>query len=103
MRSQIPPVMAMNTQNNHLQPISWTMYPETTRANGGPNVLLKPYTIIAIPLLFLSQRSDTVPPVFVNGAEPPNPWMRRQTMTVAMFGARASGSWNMKRINQEPI
>jgi hypothetical protein len=56
---------------------------------------------MAGPLLFLDQTSDTVPPVLVNGAEPPNPWINRQTMTVAMLGARARGSWNMKRMNHE--
>ena len=68
---------------------------------GGPNVEERPYIDIAGPLLFLSHTSETDPPVFVKGAEPPNPWINLQTMTVPMFGARASGSWKMKRTNHE--
>ena len=50
--------------------------------------------------MFLLQRSLTVPPVFVNGAAPKKPPMKRQTITVPMLGARATGIWNMTRRNQ---
>ena len=55
---------------------------------------------MAGPLVFLLHRSLTVPPVFVNGAAPKKPPMKRQTITVPMFGARATGIWNMTRRNQ---
>jgi len=63
-------------------------------------VLLTPYTAIAGPLVFLLQRSLTVPPVLVNGAAPKNPPMKRQTITVPILGARATGIWKMTRRNQ---
>lgn len=101
--TQTPPVMAMYTQNNHLQPFSNAIYPLMTNAMGGPKVLLSPYIAIALPLLFLVHRSLTVPPVLVRGAAPPKPAMKRHTMTVPMLGASAIGSWKMNRMNQEPM
>lgn len=47
------------------------------------------------------QTSEMVPPVLVKGAPPANPPINRQTIMVPMFGARAMGSWKMKRMNHE--
>ena len=103
MMIRIPPVIPIKAQNRLRQPSFCTRYPVMTNAMGGLNVDDRPYTIIALPLSLRSQTSEILPPVFVRGAEPPNPWISRHTITVGMLCASARGIWNMTSTNQEPM